>query len=63
MEQFVVTQTSKGLWSVSHDGEPLAIYPTEEEALSATFAQAAERRRAGINVVVIVTHTPKIPEA
>ena len=63
MERFVVTRTRKGLWSVSHDGETFAIYPTEEEALSATFARAAERRRAGINVVVVVTHAPKTPEA
>jgi hypothetical protein len=48
---------------VSHDRETFAIYPTEEDALSATFVRAAERRRAGINVVVVVTHTPKTTEA
>jgi hypothetical protein len=63
MERFVVTRTRKGLWSVSHDGETFAIYPTEEEALSATFARAAERRRAGVNVVVVVTHALKTLEA
>jgi hypothetical protein len=63
MERFVVTRTREGLWSVSHDGEMFAIYPTEEEALSVTFAQAAERRRAGIDVVVVVTQAQKKPEA
>jgi hypothetical protein len=63
MERFVVTRTRKGLWSVSHDGETFSIHPIEEEALSATFARAAERRRAGINVVVVVTPAPKTPEA
>jgi len=46
-----------------HDGETFAIYLTEEEALSATFARAAERRRAGINVVVVVTHAPRTLKA
>ncbi|MBB3021346.1 hypothetical protein FHR70_004442 [Microvirga lupini] len=62
MERFVVTRTRKGLWSVSHDGETFAIFPTEEEALSATFARAAERRRAGINVAIVVTHALKTPD-
>jgi hypothetical protein len=55
LERFVVTQTRQGLWSVSHDGETFATYPTEEEALSATFKLAVERRRAGIKTIVIVT--------
>jgi hypothetical protein len=55
MEHFVVTRTGEDLWSVSHDGETFASYPTEEEALSVTFARAAERRRAGIDVIVVVT--------
>jgi hypothetical protein len=63
MECFVVTRTREGLWSVSHDGETFATYPTEEEALSVTFARAAERRRAGIGVVVVVTQAQKTPEA
>jgi len=54
MERFVVTRSREDLWSVSHDGEICATYPTEEEALSATFMQAAERRRAGIEAVVVV---------
>jgi hypothetical protein len=62
MEHFVVTRTREGLWSVSHDGETFAIYPTEEEALSVTFTRAAERRRAGIDVVVVVTEAKKKPE-
>ena len=42
MECFVVTCTRQGLWSVSHDGEIFATYPTKEEALSITFTRAAE---------------------
>jgi hypothetical protein len=55
MERFVVTRTRQGLWSVSHDGETFAICLTEEEALAITFTRAAERRRAGFEVVVVVT--------
>jgi len=55
MERFLVTRTREGLWSVSHDGETFAIYPTEEEALSISFARAAERRRVGIGVIVVIT--------
>jgi hypothetical protein len=55
MERFVVTCTRQGLWSVSHDGETFATYPTKEEALSITFTRAAERRQAGFEVVVVVT--------
>ena len=55
MVRFVVTQTREGLWSVSHDGETLATYSTEEEALSVTFKRAAEQRRAGIKTVVVIT--------
>ena len=61
MERFVVTRTREGLWSVSHDGETFATYPTEEKALSVTFARAAERRRAGIEVVVVVTQAQNPP--
>jgi len=50
-------------WSVSHSGETFAICLIEEEAFSATFARASERRRVGINVVVVVTHGLKTPEA
>jgi hypothetical protein len=55
MERFAVTRTKEGLWSVSRDGETLATYPTEEEALSISFARAAERRRVGIYVIVVIT--------
>jgi len=55
MERIIVIRTGEGLWSVSHDGETFAIYPTEEEALSVTFTRAAERRRAGIDVLVVIT--------
>jgi hypothetical protein len=54
-ERFVVTRTRQGLWSVSHDGETCATFPTEEEALSITFTRAAQRRQAGFEVVVVVT--------
>ena len=55
MERFVVTRVRQGLWSVSHDGETHATFPTEEKALSITFTRAAERRQAGFEVVVVVT--------
>jgi hypothetical protein len=55
MERFVVTRTKEGLWSVSYDGETFATYLTEEEAISETFTQAAERRRAGFEVLVVLT--------
>jgi hypothetical protein len=57
MERFVVTRTSEDLWSVSYDGETFATYPTEKEAFSETFTRAAERRRAGFEVVVVLTRT------
>ncbi len=55
MERFVVTRIREASWSVSYDGETFASYPTEEEALSETFTRAAERRRAGFGVVVVLT--------
>ncbi len=54
MERFVVTRTREASWSVSYDGETFASYSTEEEALSETFTLAAERRRAGFDVVVVL---------
>ncbi len=53
MEHFAVTRIGEGLWSVSQDGETFATHLTGEEALS--FARAAERRRAGIDVIVVIT--------
>ena len=55
MERLVVTRTKEGLWSVSHEGETLGTYQSEEEALSVTFKRAAERRQMGIRVVVVIT--------
>ena len=43
MERFVVTRTRKGLWSVSHDGETFAIYPTEE----VLYRPRSHERRSG----------------
>ncbi|GEO18245.1 hypothetical protein [Microvirga aerophila] len=55
MERFVVTRPREHLWLVSHDGQALAIYPTEGEALSFTFKRAAQRRREGVKTVVVIT--------
>jgi hypothetical protein len=66
MERFVVTRTRDDLWLVSHDGQALAMCQTEEEALSLTFKQAAERRREGMETVVVITQVQdkcKEPEA
>ncbi len=62
MERFVVTRTRKGLWSVSHNRETFATYSTEVEALSVTFRRAAERKRAGFDVVVVLTQAETEPK-
>lgn len=54
MERFVVTHTTDGLWSVSHQEHIVCAYRTEAEALSATFAAAADCRRAGAETAVIL---------
>ncbi len=55
MERFVVTCIRRDVWSVSHQGKPLSVYPTEVEALSATFAAASTCKRAGIDTAVVIT--------
>ena len=47
MERFVVTHTKDGLWSVSHQEHTLSVYPTEEQALSATFKAGIAIQPAG----------------
>jgi hypothetical protein len=42
------------LWLVAYEGETFAAYPTEEQALSAMFKGAAQRRRAGLEVAVVI---------
>jgi hypothetical protein len=54
MERFVVTCIRGDVWSVSHQGEPPSVYPTEAEALSATFAAASTCKRAGINTTIVI---------
>jgi hypothetical protein len=69
MERFVVTHMKEGIWSVACQECTLSTYPTEGEALSATFALASSRRRAGIKTIVEFTraeaeddlHNPDIP--
>jgi hypothetical protein len=60
MERFVVTRTREALWAVSYDGETFATYPTEKEALSETFTRAAQRKRAGIKTVFIITREDEV---
>ncbi len=55
MERFVVTHTRDGLWSVSHQGHTLSVYPTEEQALSATFKLASKLSQPGVRTVVSIT--------
>jgi hypothetical protein len=55
MERFVVTHMKEGIWSVACQEHTHSTYSTEEEALSATFALASSRRRAGIKTVVAIT--------
>ena len=66
MERFVVTRTRDGFWLVSYDGQALAIFATEGEALSLTFKRAAQRKREGVETVVVITQAQdegKEPEA
>jgi hypothetical protein len=55
MERFVVTCIRRDVWSVPHQGQSPSVYPSEAEALSATFAAAPTRKRAGINTAIIIT--------
>jgi hypothetical protein len=54
VEQVVVTRTGENIWSVSHDGRAVAAHSTEEQALSAAFALASERKRQGVEAVVVI---------
>jgi hypothetical protein len=54
MEGFLVTHMGEGLWSVSHQGQTLSVYPTEEQALSATFKLASKLSPPGPKTVVSI---------
>ena len=54
MERFVVTHTKDGLWSVSHQEHTLSVYPTEEQALSATFKLVSKLSPPGPKTVVSI---------
>jgi len=54
MEGFLVTHMSEDLWSVSHQGQTLSVYPTEEQALSATFKLASKLSPPGLKTAVSI---------
>jgi hypothetical protein len=54
VERVVVTRTAENIWSVSHDGWAVSVHSTEEQALSAAFALASERKRQGFEAVVVI---------
>jgi hypothetical protein len=54
MEGFLVTHMGEGLWSVSHQGQTLSVYPTEEQALSATFKRASKLSPSGLKTAVSI---------
>jgi len=54
VERVVVTRTGEKIWSVSHDGWAVSVHSTEEQALSAAFALASERKRHGFEAVVVI---------
>ena len=54
VERVVVTRTGNENWSVSHDGRGISVHSTEEQALSAAFALASERKRQGFEAVVVI---------
>jgi len=62
MERFVVTHTRDGLWSVSHQEHTLSVYPTEEQALSATFKLASKLSQPGHRAVVSITRARAVSE-
>jgi hypothetical protein len=62
MERFVVTHTPDGLWSVSHQEHILSIYPTEEQALSATFKLASQFSQPGHRAVVSIARASTASE-
>ena len=47
VERVVVKRTGDDIWSVSHDGRTISVHSTEEQALSAAFALASERKQKG----------------
>lgn len=54
VERVVVKRTGDDIWSVSHDGRHISVHSTEEQALSAAFALASERKRQGVEAVVVI---------
>jgi hypothetical protein len=54
VERVVVKRTEDDIWSVSHDGRSISVHSTEEQALSAAFALASERKRQGFEAVVVI---------
>ncbi|MBO1909179.1 DUF2188 domain-containing protein [Microvirga sp. 3-52] len=50
----MVTRTRDNTWSVSHDGRSISVHSTEEQALAAAFTLASERKRQGVEAVVVV---------
>ena len=54
MERVVVERTEDDIWAVSHDGRSISVHATEEQALSAAFALASERKRQGFEAVVVI---------
>jgi hypothetical protein len=54
VERVVVKRTMDDIWSVSHDGRSISVHSTEEQALSAAFALASERKRQGFEAVVVI---------
>jgi hypothetical protein len=54
MEGLVVTHMGEGFWSVSHQGQTLSVYPTEEQALSATFKLVSKLSPPGLKTVVSI---------
>jgi hypothetical protein len=54
VERVVVKRTEDDIWLVSHDGRSISVHSTEEQALSAAFALASERKRQGFEAVVVI---------
>lgn len=53
MEDLVVTHMNEGQWSISQEGQTLAVCPSEVAALQLTFALASKHRSAGPRAVII----------
>jgi Asp/Glu/hydantoin racemase len=54
VERVVVKRTGNVIWSVSHEGRSISVHSTEEQALAAAFALASERKRQGVEAVVVI---------